>query len=291
MTKFLTGAQMYSVRTLTQSAESLYEALKAVKAMGYNAVQLSGQSADIPMERIADMLAELRLDCGATHQSFQELEENLDAVIRRHKLWKCDYPGVGSMPFRYGGSAEGIREFARKANAIAEKLLNNGLHFIYHTHAFEFARFGGVTGMDILMDEFSPAVQFELDVYWVQAGGGEPVEWVRKVGGRMDVVHFKEMAGRLPDEKDHSMTKMAPVGEGNLNWPAIMAACDGIGVKYAFVEQDNAVDSDPLGCMRTSHDNLVRLGARRCILWCTISPGIPRIPLFVHLSQKHTFLR
>ena len=42
----------------------------------------------------------------------------------------------------------------------------------------------------------------------------------------------------------------------------IAAACEEIGVKYAFVEQDNAVDTDPLGCMKTSHDNLVRLGAR-----------------------------
>ena len=262
MTKFITGAQMYSVRTLTQTAESLYDALKAVKEMGYNAVQLSGQSRDIPMERIADMLQELGLDCGATHQSFQELEEDLDTVIKRHKLWKCAYPGVGSMPFEYASSADGFRAFARKANAIAEKLADNGLHFIYHNHAFEFARFGGTTGMQILLDEFCPAMQFEVDVYWVQAGGGEPVEWVKKVAGRMDVVHFKEMAGQLPTEKDHSMTKMAPVGEGNLNWPAIMAACDDIGVKYAFVEQDNAVDADPLGCMKTSHDNLVRLGAR-----------------------------
>ena len=262
MTNFVTGAQMYSVRTLTQSAESLYETLKAIKAMGYNAVQLSGQSRDIPMERIADMLEEFGLDCGATHLSFQEFEEDLDTVVKRHKLWKCAYPGLGAMPAQFGGSAEGIRAFAQRANAIAARLEDQGLHFIYHNHAFEFARFGGVTGMDILLDAFSPAVQFELDVYWVQAGGGEPVEWVKKVGGRMDVVHFKEMAGQLPTEKDHTMTKMAPVGEGNLNWPAIMAACDAIGVKYAFVEQDNAVDTDPLGCMKTSHDNLVRLGAR-----------------------------
>ena len=262
MTKYITGAQMYSVRTLTQTAESLYETLKAIKAMGYNAVQLSGQSRDIPMERIADMLEELQLDCGATHLSFAEMEEDLDTVIKRHKLWKCAYPGVGAMPFQFGGSAEGVREFVRKVNPIAERLLDNGLHFIYHNHAFEFARFGGTRGIDILLNEFSPAVQFELDVYWVQAGGGEPVEWIKRVAGRMDVVHFKEMVGALPTKDEPSMTRMAPVGEGNLNWPAIMAACDEIGVKYAFVEQDNAVDSDPLGCMKTSHDNLVKLGAR-----------------------------
>lgn len=261
MTKFITGAQMYSVRTLTQSEDSLFDALKAIKAMGYNAVQLSGQSRDIPQERIRDMLQELELDCGATHLSFQEMEEDLEAVIARHKLWNCAYPGIGAMPAQYAASREGIREFVRRVNPIAEKLLDNGLHFIYHNHAFEFARLEGVRAMDLLLEGFSPAVQFEIDVYWVQAGGGDPVEWIRKVAGRMDVVHFKEMVGQLPSKEDPTMTRMAPVGEGNLNWPAIMKASEDIGVKYAFVEQDNAVDTDPLACMKTSHDNLVKLGA------------------------------
>ena len=262
MTKFITGAQMYSVRTLTQTEDSLRSALEAIKDMGYNAVQLSGQGRDIPMERIADMLRELKLDCGATHISFADFEDDLDAVIKRHRLWNCAYPGLGAMPPQYAESADGLRAFAQKINPIAEKLLDHGLHFIYHNHAFEFARFDGACGMDILMDAFSPAVQFEIDVYWVQAGGGDPLEWIRKVAGRMDVVHFKEMVGQLPTKESPTMTRMAPVGEGNLHWPAIMAACDEIGVKYAFVEQDNAVETDPLGCMKTSHDNLVRLGAK-----------------------------
>ena len=260
MTKFVTGAQMYSVRTLTQTADDLYNTLKAIKAMGYNTVQLSGHGKDIPAERIADMLEELDLVCGATHISFAEMEEDLDKVIKTHKLWKCEYPGIGAMPFNLGGSAEGYKEFIKRANPIAEKLLDNGLHFIYHNHAFEFARFDGVRGIDMLIDGLSPAAQMEIDVFWVQSGGGNPVEWIKKVAGRMDVVHFKEMVGQMPDPTTHTMTRMAPVGEGNLDWPAIIAACEEIGVKYAFVEQDNAVESDPLACMKTSHDNLVKLG-------------------------------
>ena len=103
-------------------------------------------------------------------------------------------------------------------------------------------------------------MQFELDVYWIQSGGGDPVEWIKKVQGRMDVVHFKEMVGCLPT--NGSMTKMAPVGEGNFDWRKIMQACDDTGVKFAFIEQDNAVDTDPLGCMRTSLENLTKLGGR-----------------------------
>ena len=78
----------------------------------------------------------------------------------------------------------------------------------------------------------------------------------------MDVVHFKEMVGRLPNEKNRSMTEMAPVGEGNFDWKKIMQACDDTGVQYAFIEQDNAVETDPLLCMKKSIDNLTALGGR-----------------------------
>lgn len=261
MYNVLTGAQMYSVRTLTQTAEGLDATLGAIAEMGYASVQLSGQSPQIDPRAVADMLEKHGLICPATHLSFKEMEENLPAVVARHKLWKCPYPGIGAMPSEFARSAEGYREFAKRANLVGKKLADEGLTFIYHNHAFEFARFGETTGMRILMDELVDA-QFEIDVYWVQSGGGDPVEWIRKVAGRMDVVHFKEMVGRLPDAKDHSMTDMAPIGEGNFDWQRIMAACDETGVKYAFIEQDNAVDTDPLGCMRTSIRNLSRLGGR-----------------------------
>ena len=261
MYNVLTGAQMYSVRTLTQTAESLDATLKAISEMGYTTVQLSGQNPEIDPHAIRDMLDKYSLTCPATHIQFKEMEENLPAVIERHKLWGVPYPGIGAMPFDMGGSIEGYMEFARRANIIGKKLKDAGLTFIYHNHAFEFARFGGTTGMEILFDEFKD-VQFEIDVYWVQSGGADPVEWINKVKGRMDVVHFKEMVGTRPTKEHPSMTDMAPIGEGNFDWKKIMQACDDTGVKFAFIEQDNAVDTDPLGCMRTSINNLTKLGGR-----------------------------
>ena len=44
MKDFVVGAQLYSVRSLAQNAEDLAKTLKALKEMGYNTVQLSGQS-------------------------------------------------------------------------------------------------------------------------------------------------------------------------------------------------------------------------------------------------------
>lgn len=261
MYKALVGAQMYSVRTLTQTAASLRATLKSLAEIGYTSVQLSGQNPEIDPREIRDMLDEFGLICPATHIQFAEMEENLPAVIARHKIWDCKYPGIGAMPFNMGSTAEGFRDFARRANAVARKLKDAGMTFIYHNHAFEFQKFGGVTGMDILLSELDEA-QFEIDVYWAQAGGADPVEMIKKVAGRMDVVHYKDMTGKLPSAENRSMTDMAPIGEGNLDWIKIMAACDEIGVKYAFIEQDNAVETDPIGCMKTSFTNLTKLGGR-----------------------------
>lgn len=258
MTKLQIGAQMYSLRDHCQNAEEMLAALKVLKAMGYNICQLSGHNREIPAEQIRDMLDESGMSCVCTHIGFQEMEEDIDRVIREHKLWNCEYPGIGGLPVEFR-TPEGYVEFARRASKVAEKLQDNGLHFIYHNHAFEFERFEkvGKTGLELLMEHCSPAVQFELDLYWVQMGGGNPLDWIEKVRGRMDVVHFKEMNGSR-----ESRGVIAPIGKGNMNWPAIMAACDDIGVKYALIEQDNAVEQGSLDCMFYSLNTLKRLGGR-----------------------------
>ena len=168
MYKVLTGAQMYSVRTLTQTQEGLDATLKALKEMGYTSVQLSGQNPTLDPSAVRDALDKYGLICPATHTSFTEYEENLDALIARHQKWGCAHPGVGAMPFHFAESEEGYREFARRANAVGKKLKDAGMNLIYHNHAFEFTRFGSTTGIEILMNEFTD-VQMELDVYWVQS--------------------------------------------------------------------------------------------------------------------------
>ena len=258
MKNFVVGAQLYSVRSLTQTAESLKETLKSIKAMGYNTCQLSGQSREIPDEAVADMLAETGVRCVVTHNSMDDFEKALPELIARHKKWNCKYAGLGGMPADYREDAEGFLRFANKANEIAAKLKDEGLVFVYHNHAFEFNRFDGVTGMDILFDNFGDNVQFELDSYWVQAGGCNPVEWFRKVDGRMDVAHFKDMMGSLDF---NPVQTMVPVGSGNINFPALKQVCEETHVKFAEVEQDNAATmEDPLGQMAISAANLKKMG-------------------------------
>ena len=49
--------------------------------------------------------------------------------------------------------------------------------------------------MDILLESTDPSlVFFEPDVYWIEWGGADPVEYLRRYAGRCPYVHLKDVA-------------------------------------------------------------------------------------------------
>ena len=54
--------------------------------------------------------------------------------------------------------------------------------------------------------------------------------------------------------------RMAAIGDGNMNYPEILRACRGAGVKFAYVEQDHCYDDDPFDCLRRSYEYLKSFG-------------------------------
>lgn len=236
------AAQLYTLRDFIKTPEDIRKTLRRVREIGYESVQVSGMG---PVEPAAlkEMTDELGISICATHISPDRLKNDLENVINEHRLWNCSYIGLGSMPTEYRSSGEGFRAFAREFSEIGKKIADAGLQFVYHNHRFEFEKFDGVTGMDILLNETDPdAFGFIIDTYWVQAGGADPVEWVRKVQGRMKVVHFKDMAIKSNEQV------YAEIGEGNLDWTKIIKACCETGVMWYAVEQDE--------CMRDPFESL-----------------------------------
>jgi sugar phosphate isomerase/epimerase len=249
------AAQLYTLREFLKTPEEIVQTMKKVRKIGYEAVQLSGLGTIDPGQ-LKEIVDSEGLTVCATHISFQRLCDELEQVMQEHKLWNCKYVGIGGMPAEYRDSSEGFARFASEASVIGRKLADNGFKFIYHNHAFEFTKFDGVTGMDILLEKSDPeAFGFEIDTYWVQHGGGDPAEWIRKVKGRMDVVHFKDR------EVVKNEPVMAEVGEGNLNWKAIIQACRDTDVKWYCVEQD-VCRRDPFDSLAISLRNLKSMGLK-----------------------------
>lgn len=239
-------AQLYSVREFLKTPEDIEASFRKIRDAGYRVVQLSGLG-PIDPRRLKDIADGLGLEIATTHYNLDQLSTELDSIIADHKLWGARYVGIGAMPKPFRTSLEGYREFLRQIAGPARAIREAGLEFIYHNHKFEFERFADGLGLEILMNETDPRdVGFELDTYWVQAGGGNPVDWIRRIAGRMKVVHLKDMA-IIQDEQ-----VFAEIGEGNLDWPAIIQACRDTGVVYYCVEQDRGI-RDPFESLAMSY--------------------------------------
>jgi sugar phosphate isomerase/epimerase len=116
--------------------------------------------------------------------------EDLDGLIKEHHTLDCGIVGLGGLPVEFR-SAEGYVAFAKKFSVIADELGKNGLKFSYHNHHFEFQKFDGKLGMDILVEQTNPETfLFTLDTYWVQAGGADPSVWIRKLKDKVDAIHL-----------------------------------------------------------------------------------------------------
>ena len=256
MPQTVLAAQMFTLREFTKTPDDIAATLKKVKGIGYDAIQISAFGPIDPKE-LAKMLADNELTVCSTHTGWQRFADEIDAVIEEHKLYGCTHPAIGGMPVDYR-RADRIAEFAKLAEQVGRKLAEAGMDFSYHNHNFEFQKTAdGKTWLEILYENSDPAVvKAEIDTYWVQAGGGDPAAWIRKMSGRMPILHLKDMT------MGEDGQRMAEIGEGNLNWPAILDAAKDAGVEWYCVEQDNCYDRDPFDSLKISLDNLHEMGLK-----------------------------
>ncbi len=261
------GAQSYTVREYCQSEEDLARTLERIAAIGYRNIQLSAIG-PIPPETVKRLCDRNGLRIVLTHNPETDFLRDTEELIRRHRLYECPYVGIGSMPERYR-SPEGIARFAEDFRPAAEKLRAAGLKFMYHNHAFEFARLpDGRTWMDRLLDAMPAELMgVTADTYWLHFGGMDVCAWLREHADRLHCVHLKDYA------VSGFEARMAPVGAGNLDFPRILEILRDSGVtEYALVEQDDCYGVSPFDCLRQSWQNLaVYLGDPS--LWVSVRDG------------------
>ena len=243
------GAQLYTVREYTQTESDFAKTIERVADIGYEYVQVSAIG-PIPAQKVADICAAGGVQCVITHTNPDRIKNDTDAVIAEHKIMGADYVGIGAMPVDYRGSLDGAKRFISDYLPASERIKAAGLQFMYHNHDFEFEKFDGRLILEYLVD--CPSIGITLDTFWVQAGGGDPCAWLRRLSGRVDVIHIKDMIWK--DGKQ----LMGEIMEGNLNWPGIIDAAKAAGVKHAMVEQDDCYGKDPFECLRVSYNNWMK---------------------------------
>jgi len=247
MSEPVIALQLYTLRDLL--VDDFAGTLRAVREIGYEYVQLCAPLPEGAQEtrKILDTIGLLP---AGVHVDMDSLDEKFD-------YWMSFADSVGTRDLIVPYLAEELRQthedwlaVAARLDALGARCKAAGIRLSYHNHSFEFeARFDGAPALDLLYANAAPDHLYaEIDTYWVQHGGCDPVDYILKYAGRLPILHVKDMtAGDEPT--------FAEIGQGILDWPAIIKAARASGVEYLCVEQDRC-PGDPLESVRVSYDYL-----------------------------------
>jgi sugar phosphate isomerase/epimerase len=239
------GVQLYTVRAAMQV--SVERTLDEVAGIGFKEVEFAGYF-NRPPRALRQLLDRNGLVAPAAHIGLDDLRgawnrRLADAAEIGHK-WLV----VASLNDSDRNSIDALKRTADILNRSAEDAKLYKIKLGYHNHEIEFQDVEGQRMFDVLLDHTDPdKVQFEMDLYWITKGGGDPLHYFEKYPGRFPMVHVKD-AGPPPQYA------MRDVGKGQINFAAIFAHHKEAGIKHYFVEHDSP--ANPMVSIRNSYNYL-----------------------------------
>lgn len=257
--KFEMGLQLFGVRE--DMTKDPVGTLKAVKAMGYQHVEVYGFEAGsneiygMPCADFKAVLADLELSATSGHFGFHPfLDQPLEAMLRYTDQCIIGALDMGLPYITWPWMAPEQRTLAtfevlpNILTAIAERVTEAGLEFTYHNHDFEFVDYGGKTGYDMILEQTDPElVKLQIDMYWVMhAARKTPKQLIAEQPGRYVMWHIKDM---------HKVSRdYTELGNGSLDYAALMPDPEVSGLRYYYLEQGGNFTHNPLRSAKDSAD-------------------------------------
>jgi len=231
--------QLWSVRDDT--AKDFAATVKAVADIGYAGVETAGYG-NLEAADAAQAIKDAGLVVSGMHIGIPQLRGALNAVIDEALLCGTRDIICPFGPVDHFQTADACRTIGAELNEIGARLRGLGFQLHYHNHAHEIALQDGRPGIDWLLDSATPAnLSFEADVYWVQVGGQDPARMIREQGRRIRLIHIK-------DETE--------IGSGPVDFPAVFAAADSVGVAEWYVIEVEKYNHAPLESVRLSFEQM-----------------------------------
>ena len=238
------GLQLYTVRDLMKA--DMPGTLARVAAIGYKEVEFAGYFGRTPRE-VHEMLEKYHLSSPSTHLPYDSFQ-NWQKVLDDSKVIGHKWVTLPWIPEEKRRTVADWKAIAAQFNQVGAQAKKSGLRFAYHNHDFELKPIDGVKPLDILLGETDPKlVDFEMDIYWVIYGGGDPFDYFTRFPHRFALAHVKDSSG--PPDK-----KMVDVGQGKIDFRSIFAQSAKAGFKHYFVEHDQP--ADPIATIRNSYNYL-----------------------------------
>lgn len=226
------------------SAKEDKDAWNAVtSAVGFSGSGFFGHTA----KEVKRILDDNGLSAPSMHTGIGSLHHALDGLAEAADVLGAKYVVLPSAPTPK--DLDGYKQRADEFNKIGEEARKRGIRFAYHNHGNGLKATNGKVPFELLMERIDPKlVFFQMDIYWMTAGGVDVSDYLDKYKGRFKLMHIKDMAkdvrfsgdGGDPSQWIALFPYLSNAGSGVLDLEKILRHVRSSGVEHFIVERDLA---------------------------------------------------
>ena len=234
------GVQTYTFRRSIGNDPA--KVLDTIKMLGFTEVEgVGGRIAPEDFKKLCD---ERGISIPSTGADYGQLVSAPDSVVMRAKALGAKYVMCAWIPHENGVlTLENAKKAVDDFNKAGKFLKDNGLILCYHAHGYEFQPYEDGTLLDYIVKNTNPEyVSFEMDIFWIQFGGGDPVALLKKYGDRWKLMHLKDMRKGIKKDLTGGTSQENDVafGTGQMDIPAILREAKKAGIKHYFIEDESS---------------------------------------------------
>src|SRR5688572_11231721 len=189
------GLQLYSLRHLFEKGD-VPGTLAMVRGWGFTDVEAAG-TYKLPVSDFAAQVKKAGLRITSTGADFTALAKDAGSVIKDARELGAQQVMCAWIPHEGRFSRADVDKAVPVFSKVGRAMRDAGLRFLYHVHGYEFQQGPDGTLFDALAKQTeSGVVDFQMDVFWVVHGGGNPVDLFARYPNRFSSTHLKDMRKR-----------------------------------------------------------------------------------------------
>jgi len=240
------GIQLYSLRN--QFKQDVEGSLKQISDWGVTALE-GGGTYGLSLDDFQGLLDKYHLKVTSVGSSYEGLQDDPESIIRNAKDFGAKYVMCAWIPHKDDSfTIEDARKAVEVFNSAGKRLKEEGLTLAYHAHGYEFRPYMDGTIFDY-MAKNADNFKFEMDVYWVQHGGADPLSLLNTYPDKFVLMHLKDMQkGVVGNHSGHEDEETNVVlGTGQIDIAGLVKRAGELGMEYLFIEDESSsvVDQVP----------------------------------------------
>lgn len=231
--------QLYSLRNEMKVDPIKYHAM--ISEWGITALE-GGGGYGMSDAEYKKLLAENKLKIVGVGADFNRLKTDPAGIIADAKKYGAKYATCYWIPHTEGPiTLEEMKAATDLFNSTGEMLAKEGITLTYHPHGYEFQNLGQGTPMDYMLAN-AKNFKFNMDVFWVKMGGGDPLALMKAHPGKFPQLHLKDRKIGTPSSPDGRGDVEANVvlGTGDIDIAGLIQEAKKQGTSYLVIEDESS---------------------------------------------------